>query len=175
MGTLSTVIPPVVAASTTLPPVVAAATTHVSGSNPQHHNPGPLALSSDTANLLRSAWPDGSQGTWPLGPFFSIKPVVAGAPKVGIVVPPAVAAVKCKHDEFDVNSGSDESHHSASPNKSLLPNQSHHLTLTTTAVAAAAAAAYVSSNTGDGDEAKPVTVKQKMPRINKEERACVCE
>jgi hypothetical protein len=50
----ATTLPPVVAAATTLPPVVAAATTHVCGSNPLHHNPGPLALSSDTANLLRS-------------------------------------------------------------------------------------------------------------------------
>jgi hypothetical protein len=82
-------------------------------SNPQHHNPGRLLFSSDTANLLRSAWPGALEGTYPNGPHFAY-PVVAGAPKVGSVVPLAKAAVKRNHDaELDKNSASDESHHRA--------------------------------------------------------------
>ena len=117
-------------------------------------------------------------------------PVVPAVPNIVNVVPLVVPAVsnivtvvprslKRKHDMYDAESDSDESHHRASAKQQATPKTPKTSVRVVSSSDSDDSSSSSSSNsqTGDEDEdaAKKLAPKQKMPRITKEERACVCE
>jgi hypothetical protein len=117
-----------------------------------------------------------------------VPPVVTAVTNLANGVPPVVPAgsLKRAHHEYDLESSSDGSHHRALHHRYSAKKQTTPIAPKTpiqvldSSSDSDGSCSSSSSQTGDEDEdaAKKLAAKKekvKMPRITKEERACVCE